>query len=98
MIKYFLVPKAREDLYSILDYIADESISSAVRVHGKFSEVFQLLGDNPYAGHLREDLTSQPFRFFPVYSYMVIYLADKKPIQVVRVLNGAQNIAAILID
>lgn len=96
MAKYVLVPEARADLLNILEYIAADSIDSALTVHERFTEVFALLGENPDIGHYREDLTSKPVRFFPVYSYLVIYLADTMPVQIVRVLGGAQDVEAIL--
>jgi plasmid stabilization system protein ParE len=47
-------------------------------------------------GHFREDLTTHPVRFFPVYSYLVIYMSGTSPVEVVRVLGGAQDIGSIL--
>jgi len=93
---YFLVPQARADLRDILGYIADDSTGAADRVLTRFFEVFELLGENPDIGHLREDLTSAPVRFFPVYSYLVVYMAKTSPIEVVRVLGGAQDVRSIL--
>lgn len=96
MAGYVLVPQARLDLLEILNYIADDNVDAASRVRGRFLEVFELLAANPGAGHCREDLTSRPVRFFPVHSYLVVYLAGTNPVQVVRVLGGAQDIEAIL--
>ena len=96
MAGYVLVPEARNDLLEILDYIADESVDSALRVHGRFVEIFELLAKNPDVGHYREDLTSRPVRFFPVYSYLVVYLDGTSPLQIVRVLGGSQDVETIL--
>lgn len=96
MAKYVLVPRAREDLHEILDYIAEDSTDAALRVHSRFEEIFELLAENPDAGHYRDDLTSRPVRFFPVYSYLVVYLAGITPIQILRVLGGAQDVEAIM--
>ena len=93
---YVLVPEARNDLLEILNYIAIDSIDSALRVHDRFVEIFELLSENPKAGHFRDDLTSRPVRFFPVYSYLVVYLAETSPVQIVRVLGGAQDVKTIL--
>ncbi len=94
--KYNLVPEARNDLFGILDYIANDSVDSALQVHSRFLEIFNMLAENPNVGHYREDLTSRPVRFFPVYSYLVVYLADSNPVQIVRVLGGAQDVENIL--
>ena len=96
MANYVLVPEARNDLLEILTYIATDSVDSALRVHGRFVEIFELLSENPNVGHYRDDLTSRPVRFFPVYSYLVVYLAETSPVQIVRVLGGAQDVKSIL--
>ena len=96
MAGYVLVPEARSDLREILSYIAEDSIDSALRVLDRFVEIFDLLAANPEAGHYRDDLTSRPVRFFPVYSYLVVYLDGTSPVQIVRVLGGAQDVETIL--
>jgi plasmid stabilization system protein ParE len=96
MPRYFLVPEARKDMTEILQYIAVDSVDAALRVHDRFLEIFELLAANPDAGHFRDDLTSRPVRFFPVYSYLVVYSADTHPVEIVRVLGGAQDVGAIL--
>ena len=37
---YALVPEARADLLGILNYIADDSVDSALQVHSRFVEIF----------------------------------------------------------
>ena len=96
MAKYKLVPAARDDVHHILEYIATDNLDAALDVHARFVETFEMLASNPRAGHLREDLTTRPVRFFPVYSYLVVYESDTQPIHIVRVLSGAQDIPAIL--
>ncbi len=93
---YFLVPQARTDLREILPYIAEDNVDAADKVLDRFLEIFELLGENPDIGHFRDDLTSHPIRFFPVYSYLVLYMANSSPVEVVRVLGGAQDIKSIL--
>ncbi len=93
---YFLVPQARTDLREILRYIAEDNVDAADKVLERFLEIFELLGENPDIGHFRDDLTSHPIRFFPVYSYLVLYMANSSPVEVVRVLGGAQDIKSIL--
>jgi plasmid stabilization system protein ParE len=96
MLGYYLVPQARTDLREILSYIAEDNVDAAGKVLDRFLEIFELLGENPDMGHFRDDLTTHPVRFFPVYSYLVIYLADTSPVEVVRVLGGAQDLESIL--
>jgi len=44
----------------------------------------------------RKDLTDVSVRFFPVYSYLIVYRPDTKPLQVVAVLHGRRDVGKIL--
>jgi len=59
-------------------------------------EAFQKLAETPGLGHKREDLTSLPVLFWAVWSYLVIYKPETKPLEVVRVLHGARDVEALL--
>jgi antitoxin ParD1/3/4/toxin ParE1/3/4 len=54
------------------------------------------LAERPGMGHLREDLADEPVRFWPVYSYLVIYRADARPLQIVRVLHASRDVRTLL--
>ena len=47
-------------------------------------------------GHLREDLAREPLRFWPVYSYLIIYRPDSRSLEIVRVLHGARDVKNLL--
>ena len=96
MFGYIFSNEAEADFDSILEYIAADSIQSALDVHARFLETFQLLAENPEAGHYREDLTSRAVRFFPVYSYMVVYISGSRPVEIARILGAAQDLESIL--
>jgi plasmid stabilization system protein ParE len=51
---------------------------------------------NPHLGHYRDDLTTRPLRFFPVFTYLVIYLPETEPLQIIRVLSGARDIESLI--
>lgn len=36
------------------------------------------------------------FRFFPVYSYLVVYSAGVRPVEMVRVLGAARDVVALI--
>ena len=93
---FVLSKEAETDLAEILDYIAVDSIQSALDAHGRFLEVFRMLGENPDAGHFREDLATCAVRFFPVYSFMVVYISGSIPVDIVRILGAAQDVESIL--
>lgn len=56
------------------------------------------LAEMPGLGHMREDLVAidQALRFWPVYSYLIVYRAETDPLEVVRVLHGARDVRRIL--
>ncbi len=62
----------------------------------RFLEVFRMIGENPNVGHYREDLTTRAVRFFPVYSFMIVYLSGSSPVEVARILGTAQDVESIL--
>jgi len=47
-------------------------------------------------GHRREDLTSYPVLFWPVGAYLIIYRADRRPIEIGRLTQGSRDIPAFL--
>jgi hypothetical protein len=47
-------------------------------------------------GHVREDLQDLPVKFWPVFFYLVIYKPHAKPLEVLRILHAARDIATIL--
>ena len=47
-------------------------------------------------GHKREDLTPYAVLFWPVGAYLIIYRADRRPIEIVAVTQGSRDIPAFL--
>jgi toxin ParE1/3/4 len=50
------------------------------------------LAGTPGAGHARDDLTDKPVKFWPVFSYLIVYDPSAKPIGIARVLHGAMDL------
>lgn len=92
----FFSPEARLDLMEIWEYIARDNVDAADRVEQQIQEAVSLLARHPELGHLRPDLTSKPVRFWAVYSYLVVYDPNTRPLEVVRILSGYRDIAALL--
>ena len=89
---YELSPEARDDLQEIWAYIAGDNPTAADQVEQDIYAAFELLSENPQAGHRRPDLTDQPVYFWPVRGrYLVIYLPHTEPLKVVRILHGARD-------
>ena len=93
---YAVSAEAQEDLFEIWRRIAEDSVTLANRIEDEFHELFASLGRMPGQGHARKDVTSQPVLFFPLYSFLVVYQPDARPIVVLAVLRGRRNIPRIL--
>ena len=96
MRRFTLSPAAARDVREIWSYIAADSVKAARRVRLELFEACQRLAENPGIGHVREDLTDQPVRFWPVGSYLIVYSSERKPLSISRVIHGARNIPTLL--
>ena len=96
MKKYVLTSTAKGDVRDILDFLKTESPTATVRVRTALRDAMRLLAERPGAGHVRTDLADGTVRFWPVFSYLVIYRSDTNPIQIVRVLHGKRDVRRLL--
>jgi toxin ParE1/3/4 len=96
MARYVLTDRAKHDVQQIVSYIRKRSPTAPRRVRTELRDAMRLLAEFPGIGHLREDLSDEPLRFWSVYSYLIIYRPDPKPLEVVRVLHGARDVGSIL--
>lgn len=72
MARLILSPEAAADLREIVDYVAAENAGAAMRVLAEIRKGMERLAETPGLGHVREDLTSEPLRFWPVLRYLII--------------------------
>jgi plasmid stabilization system protein ParE len=97
MRRYLLTDEAQADLAEINDYLKREAgVHVAKSTLTKIKEAFLFLSRTPGAGHVREDLTSDPVRFWSVYSYLIVYDPAKRPIEILHIIHGNREIAAVL--
>jgi plasmid stabilization system protein ParE len=84
-VRYVLAPQAALDLFEIWNYIKEQtSITMADRVEATVRERIAFLAGTPGAGHRRTDLTDQDVKFFPVYSYLIVYRPETRPLQIIH--------------
>jgi antitoxin ParD1/3/4/toxin ParE1/3/4 len=93
---YILGPDADLDLDDIWEYSAADSVDAADRWIKKLFDAFDAIARNPGIGHKREDLTAYPVLYWPVGSYLIIDRAEKLPIEIVAVTQGARDIPSFL--
>lgn len=61
---YFLSEAAEQDIDDAITYLATENVKSAQNFLDALYQAFDQLADNPLLGHLRDDLTNHPVRFW----------------------------------
>jgi len=97
--RYVLAPEAALDLVEIWRYIQKQSsVAIADRVELVIRGKIVFLATNPGAGHWRKNLTSELVKFFPVYSYLIVYRPETAPVQIVSILHGRRDVAQVLRD
>ncbi|MEX2302892.1 MAG: type II toxin-antitoxin system RelE/ParE family toxin [Bryobacterales bacterium] len=96
MKRFRLSPEAADDINEIWRFIAEHNIDAAERVRAELLNACRLLTGNPGLGHRRLDLTQRAVRFWPVFSYVIIYRENSKPLEVVRVVHAARDVGRLL--
>jgi toxin ParE1/3/4 len=98
-VRCVLAPEAALDLVQIWSYIGKQSsFQVADRVESVIRDKIPFLAGSPGAAHWRKNVTDQAVKFFPVYSYLIVYRPDTKPLQVVSILHGRREVEQILKD
>jgi plasmid stabilization system protein ParE len=94
--RYVLTATARADLDEIVEFIRQDSSEAAKRVGKALQEAMGKLASLPGMGHVREDLAEVSLRFWHIYSYLIVYDPESKPLQIVRILHSARDVRRIL--
>ncbi len=94
--RFVLTREARADLIGIWNHIAEDSIDGADQVLARLYDAFTRLALMPGMGHHREDLADSRHRFWTVYSYVIAYRWETKPLQIFAVEHGARQLEAFL--
>ena len=87
---------ARRDLVEIWKYLQPRSPHSAGRVIDEVESSIRKLAEMPGMGHTRSDVSDPRYRFWRVYSYIIIYRHARKILHVVRIVHGARNFRRLL--
>lgn len=93
---YQLSPDALQDLKDVWDFIYSDSPDAADKVEDAIFTACEGLAAMKHKGHTREDLTSSAVRFWPVYSYLVIYRPETTPLQIVGVVHASRDVPEVL--
>lgn len=94
--KIFLSLAAENDLDEIITYLAKENSKAAHDFLDSFSVAIEKLSNYPDIGHLREDLTDKPVKFWTFkWHYLIVYKPNS-PLEIVRILSGFRDIINLL--
>jgi plasmid stabilization system protein ParE len=96
-----LTTLAIEDLDGIWWFIAKQNREAADGLEIEIISTCRRLAEYPLIGHHRRDITPLQVRFWtlPKYpNYVIIYRPETKPLQVIAILQGKQNVQEILKD
>lgn len=90
-------PEAMRDIRLIIEHVATDDWAAAEAILADIDRAIALLADMPGAGHVRPDLTTRTVRFWPVRRiYLVVYQEHADAIEIVRVLDGRRDVAALI--
>ncbi len=86
-----LSDKAREDLKSIWEYLAQHNAEAASKLIREITSKFATLREHPYLGRQRDFLLLD-LRSFPVRKHLIFYQPFEDRIEVLRVLHSSRDI------
>lgn len=97
MRRFALTRAAERDLDQIRMHLLQQAGPRVARLALKeIRNALSLVAAQPGIGHLHEDLTPLPVKFWLVYSYLIIYKPETKPLQILRILHGMRDVGDIL--
>src|SRR5437660_1540977 len=86
------------DINEIWNYISQDNPAAADRVEETIHDTIEKLAEHPNFGHFRDDVAPREYRFYRVYSYLIVYRIEGDTLIVVRVVHGARNLRKLLGD
>lgn len=87
-------PEAELDLFLIWEYISLDNPDAADRILDQLEAEFDLMATQPLLGRKRPELAPQ-LRSFAYGRYVIFYLLLDDGIDLVRVLDGRQDVESI---
>src|SRR5207247_7015964 len=95
-VRYVLAPEAVLDLVEVWHYIREQTNTAiADHVESVIRDRIGFLAQAPGAGHMRQVLTNEDVKFFPVYLYLIVYRSKTKPLQFVCLVHGRRAVEQV---
>ncbi|ABK44560.1 plasmid stabilization system [Magnetococcus marinus MC-1] len=91
-------PQGRRDLQGAAKDLGNENPMAARALREAIKKATRLLGEYPFAGQERTDITSRDVRFLVVhgFEYVIVYDPYPSPAEIQRVLHTKRDLNAIL--
>jgi plasmid stabilization system protein ParE len=99
MTLFRFTPQAESDLFEVWSYVASQNPEAADQVENAIYEACAFLAEGPMRGHMRQDLTMSPLRFWTVQrypNYIIVYDPATSPLQIIRILHGRRDLKRVL--
>jgi toxin ParE1/3/4 len=93
--RYVLSPAATADVEQIEAFLDEHAPHATDAVLSRIRATMRRVASMPGIGHLRKDLADEPLRFVAVWSYLIVYRLAS-PLEIVRVVHGARDVARAL--
>lgn len=97
MSSFRFTPLAEHDLEDLVDWLVEQATAdTAEHVVNEILGAAARLAGMPHIGHVRPDLTDEPVMFWSVYSWLIVYRPETRPLEIVRVVSGLRDVATLL--
>ena len=95
-----LTPRARRELVEAVEWIARDNRAAALGLRRSVDRALIAIGSHPQSGSLRPEVAPDPIRFHVLsrYPYLLVYLSDRRPPLVARLIHGARDLEQALGD
>jgi toxin ParE1/3/4 len=100
MQRAILAPRARRELAEAVEWIARDSRAAARGLRESVDRALTMIGTHPHSGSRRPEIAADPIRFHLLagYPYLLVYLSDRQPPVVARLIHGARDLEQLLGD
>lgn len=93
---YVLSEAAQSDVDALASFVFEQSPHAALKLVDAVESGFMFVAASPRAGRSCPQWGISGLRFWKVYSYLIIYRSDVRPVEIVRVLHGARDVAVVM--
>ena len=91
-------PRARRELREAAEWIAEDSPAAAEALLQAAIQAADMITSRPGLAHLRLDLATDRFRFWPLrgFPYILVFDVNRSPPVVARMVHQSRDLPAVL--